>query len=301
MESESAETPLIVIVGETASGKSALAMDLAEKFNGEIIAADSWTVYKDFDIGTAKASKAERMKIPHHLLDIADPQAGFSAAEYKNLAQAAIENIARRGKIPILVGGTGLYIDCVLFDYSFLPQSTPEIRAKLNELSLDELIKRAEESELDTLGIDLRNKRRIIRLIESNGARASRNQLRPNTLVIGVQVPREELRGRVTARVDAMFANGLEREVEQLAETYGWDVEPMKGIGYREFKDFFADTQNLELTRERIISATMNLAKRQRTWFKRNKQINWVANRDDSVEIVATFLDNPQSHKNLVQ
>src|SRR5580693_9384740 len=108
MAAESVDTPLIVIVGETASGKSDLAMLLAEKFNGEILAADSWTVYKDFDIGTAKPSKQERDRVPHHLLDIADPRVGYSAAEFKRSAVAAINAISARGKIPILVGGTGL-------------------------------------------------------------------------------------------------------------------------------------------------------------------------------------------------
>jgi tRNA dimethylallyltransferase len=163
--------PLIVIVGETASGKSALAMELAQRFDGEIICADSWTVYKGFDIGTAKPSKADQKLVPHHLLDVADPEVGFSAAVFQRMAKEAIEAIASRGKIPLLVGGTGLYVDSILYDYSFLPPSDPKLREELNASSLEQVIARAEEMELDVTGIDLRNKRRVIRLIENEGVR----------------------------------------------------------------------------------------------------------------------------------
>ncbi len=286
-----AQKPLVVIVGETASGKSRLAMLLAEQFNGEIVAADSWTVYRGFDIGTAKPSAEERARVPHYLLDIADPRVGFNAAEYKRLALAAIDDISDRGKLPILVGGTGLYIDSVLFDYSFLPHTAPEIRTELNSLSIEELIERACGAGLDTLGIDLRNKRRIIRLIETNGARADRAGLRRDTLVIGLQALGQGLRERVVTRVDAMIAAGLEDEVRGLVSKYGWGVEPMKGIGYREFHDYFDGTQTLGQTRERIVSATMSLAKRQRTWFKRNKGIHYISERAKAVDLVTTFLN----------
>ncbi|HEY1835465.1 MAG TPA: tRNA (adenosine(37)-N6)-dimethylallyltransferase MiaA [Candidatus Saccharimonadales bacterium] len=291
MAAGSDNAPLIAIVGETASGKSELAMQIAEKFNSEIIAADSWTVYKDFNIGTAKPSAQERARVPHHLLDIADPRKGFSAAEYKRLTVAASADISSRGKLPILVGGTGLYIDSVLFDYSFLPPATPEIRVTLNSLSIEELLQKILEADLDTLGLDLRNKRRLIRLLETNGARATRGELRPNTLIIGVQIPHEKLREQITTRVDAMLTAGLENEVAQLAQKYGWNVEPMKGIGYGEFHDYFNGTQSLEQTRERVIGATVNLAKKQRTWFKRNYSIHWISKQAEVVELVTTFLN----------
>ncbi len=291
MAAGSDKPALIVIVGETASGKSALAMQIADKFNGEIIAADSWTVYTDFDIGTAKPSTVERARIQHHLLDVANPHQGFSAAEYKRLALVAIEDIASRGRLPILVGGTGLYVDSVIFDYSFLPPSAPEKRAELNDLSIDELLAQIEAEGHDTTGIDIRNKRRLIRLIETDGARPSRNKLRPNTLVIGLEVPRDQLRKRIERRVDAMLSAGLEAEVKSLAEKYGWNVEPMKGIGYREFQTYFDGEQTLEKPRERIISASMNLAKRQRTWFKRNHYIQRISQPADAIKLVKTFLN----------
>lgn len=292
MATGSDNSPLIVIVGETASGKSELAVQLAEAFDGEVIAADSWTVYKDFTIGTAKPDTATRSRVPHYLLDIADPQIGFSAAEYKRQALAVISDIASRNKLPILVGGTGLYVDSVLFGYSFLPPAAPEMREKLNGLSIDELLALIEQSGFDLDGIDVRNKRRLIRLIESNGLRPKRDdRLRPNTLVIGMRVEREELHARIAKRVDAMLAAGLESEVGALVQTYGWGVEPMKGIGYREFYEYFNGSQSIDETRERIISSSLNLAKRQRTWFRRNKSIHWICNRDDAVELITTFLN----------
>jgi tRNA dimethylallyltransferase len=291
MAAGSDNAPLIVIAGETASGKSRLAMLLAEKFNGEIIAADSWTVYKEFDVGTAKPTAEERAKVPHYLLDIADPRLGFSAAEFKRRALAAIKDITSRGKLPVLVGGTGLYIDSVIFDYSFLPAAEPGIRDSLSRMSIEELRNKIDEEAIDTNGIDLRNKRRLIRLLETNGARPSRGKMRPNTLIIGLEIPREQLRERIEKRVDVMLAAGLENEVAQLVQKYGWDVEPMKGIGYREFRDYFNGSQSLEQTRDKIIGASMNLAKRQRTWFKRNNGIHRISKQAGAVELVTTFLN----------
>ncbi len=286
--------PLLVIVGETASGKSALALEAAERLDGEIICADSWTVYKGFDIGTAKPSAEDQQRVPHHLLDVADPAEGFSAAVFQRMAVDAITDIAGRGKLPILVGGTGLYVDSVIYNYSFLPPSDPNARAKLEVMSLPDLLGIAAKQNLDTNFIDTRNKRRVIRLIENAGAEPSRHPLRDNALVLGLRIPRDELEHRIESRVDTMLRAGLEQEVRSLANTYGWDVEPMKGIGYREWREYFAGTQSLVLTRERIIRGSIQLAKKQRTWFKRNNSIHWLDNRDkiaQTVELVTTFLN----------
>lgn len=283
--------PLVVIVGETASGKSALAMELAGQSDGEIICADSWTVYRGFDIGTAKPTADDQAQVPHHLLDIADPAEGFSAAVFQRLALAVIADVSARGKLPIMVGGTGLYIDSVLYGYSFLPPSDPSLRAELSRMTLEQVLARADALELDTSGIDLRNKRRVIRLIENNGVRPEKHQLRANTLVVGMAVHREDLRDRIAARIDAMIADGLQAEVRKLAESYGWDAEPMKGIGYREWHECFTGQQTLDETRERIIKGSMDLAKRQRTWFRRNDSIQWVSDRSYAAEILTTFLN----------
>lgn len=283
--------PLVVIVGETASGKSALAMDLAEKFGGELVCADSWTVYRGFDIGTAKPSTDDRSRIPHHLLDVADPAQGFSAAVFQRLAKQAIAEIHNRGKLPIMVGGTGLYIDSILYDYSFLPPSDPNLRAELNLLSLEDLLSRANELELDTDGIDLRNKRRVIRLIENNGVRPSKKGLRSDTLVLGIRRPIEELRERITARIDAMVENGFPDEVSRLGEQYGWDCEPMRAPGYRAFADYVQGLISLEAAKERFRQNDLQLAKKQRTWFKRESCIQWVSDRSYAEELLTTFLN----------
>ena len=286
-----ATEPLVVIVGETASGKSALAMELANKFNGELICADSWTVYRGFDIGTAKPTKEEQEQIPHHMLDVADPAVGFSAPRFKQLAQDAISDISERHKLPIMVGGTGLYIDSVLYDYSFLPKSDPQLREELNQLSLDELLERAGKQELDTSGIDLRNKRRVIRLIENNGVRPTKKGMRPNTLVLGVKRPIQELQSRIISRIDTMVSDGFPGEVQKLGTQYGWDIEPMKAPGYRAFTDYVNGKITLDEAKERFMRNDLQLAKKQRTWFKKNQNIQWCDSTEQAIKAVEHFFE----------
>ncbi len=282
-----------MIVGETASGKSALAMDIAQTFDGELICADSWTVYKGFDIGTAKPSAADRARVPHHLLDVADPAEGFNAPQFQRLALAAISDIAARGKLPILVGGTGLYIDTILYDYGFLPPTDPALREELNALSLDELVARADTMQLDTDGIDLRNKRRVVRLIENNGARPTKKPLRENTLILGISRPIEELEGRIIERIKIMVADGFPDEVARLGKHYGWDIEALRAPGYRAFADCVLGDCTIEQASERFMRNDLQLAKKQRTWFKRNNSIRWLStpvNLAEAGDIVTTFL-----------
>jgi tRNA dimethylallyltransferase len=291
---QSITPPLVVIVGETASGKTALAIELAKRFNGEIICADSWTVRREVNIGTAKPSLEEQASVPHHLLDVIGPCGDFTAAVFKRQANDAIENIAVRGKVPIMAGGTGLYIDGVIFDYSFLPEGDRAARRQLNGMTAQELTEYAHSLDLSTANIDTRNKRRIIRLIETGGTTPKREKLRPNTLIVGVNSEREGLRNRIIKRIDYMILSGLEGEARTLAERYGWECEALKGIGYIEWREYFGGSVNFAQTRERIINATIRLAKRQRTWFKRNKIIQWVDDPIKAVEIVTTFLRKNQ-------
>jgi tRNA dimethylallyltransferase len=286
---------LIVIVGETASGKSDLAMRVAEQYDGELICADSWTVRRELNIGTAKPSAQERMRVPHHLLDVVGPAEDFTAAVFKRLANDVISDISGRGKLPILVGGTGLYIDGLLYDYSFLPQGDRAAREELNALAIPELLARIDAAGLELGNVDIRNKRRLMRLIETAGAEPIKQAMRANTLVIGLQPERSELKSRITNRVQHMVNVGLEAEVRRVAEQYGWDAEGLKGIGYREWQDYFLGTQGLEQTIQRIISSTVGLAKKQRTWFRRNKSIHWIdtpVNYAHVDELITTLLNN---------
>jgi len=281
---------LIVLLGETASGKSALGLYVAKKYEGEILCSDSWTVRRHMNIGTAKPSQKERQAIPHHILDVVEPNESFTAADFKRLANVAIDDIQTRGKLPIMVGGTGLYIDAVVYDYSFLGGEGTLDRDELGALSAEELVQLAESKGIDLTDVDVRNKRRIIRAMESGGQQPTKSELREGTLLIGLKVAPEELQERIEKRVDEMLTAGLEVEVKNLSVKYGWEAEALKGIGYREWQDYFAGTQSLEVTRERIIAATRGLAKRQRTWFKRNPDISWVSSTEEAEALINDFL-----------
>jgi tRNA dimethylallyltransferase len=289
------DSKLLVVIGETASGKSELALRLAEQFDGELICADSWTVRREVNIGTAKPSTEEQARVPHHLLDVVGPCEDFTAAVFKELALEAIDDIATRGKRPIMVGGTGLYIDSVLYDYGFLPAGDRAARESLSAMDAGELLALIKERGIELGDVDQRNKRRLIRLIETDGQRPQKKELRPGTLIIGLQTDRDRLKQRVEQRTDAMLAAGLEDETRQLVERYGWSCEALKGVGYAQWRGYFDGTQNLEETRQKIIKATLDLAKRQRTWFKRNNSIQWHATPvkwPDVVAEVTTFLSN---------
>lgn len=282
---------ILVIVGETASGKSALALKVAKRFNGEIISADSWTVYKHFDIGTAKPNPKDLQKVRHHLISIVEPEEGFNAPRFKQLAQQAIEQIKDKGKLPIIAGGTGLYIDSLIFDYSFLPGSDSEKRNILNKLSINELLAKVEEEGISIERIDTRNKRRIIRAIESGGRLPQKSELREGTYLAGLRVEREKLRSNIEQRVENMFECGLTQEVKQLAKKYSWDTEPMKGIGYKEFRKYLEGEESIEATKKRIVANTMALAKRQRTWFKRNPSIHWFSSVETAYQEICSVLN----------
>jgi tRNA dimethylallyltransferase len=280
-------------VGETASGKSVLALELAERLGGEIISADSRTIYKGMDIGTAKPSREERERIPHHLLDLVEPDQSFTAADFKREGQRVVADITARGKLPIMVGGTGLYVDAILYDYTFRAPGDKYTRAVLNELSVPELQKRLLDRGIPLPNNPL-NPRHLVRALETGGVAAERKPLRDNTLVIGLSHDRDERRARIEARVDRMISAGLEQEARKLSEKYGWDVPPMQTIGYQEWHAYFSGTQDLAWTKQLIVKNTLAYAKRQRTWFRRNKSIHWLNNRSNLSEIVdftTTFLN----------
>lgn len=251
--------PLVVIVGETASGKSALALELAKKFNGEIICADSRTVYKSMDIGTAKPSPAEQKQVKHYLLDVVEPGERFTVADFKDQANKAIQEIYNRDRLPIMVGGSGLYVDSVLFDYQFSSRG-------------------AERDPVNP------------RHLKQSGQ--TKKILRDNTLVLGLQVERSILEERIKNRVDAMVTTGFEKEVQMLVKTYGWDNQAMLAPGYKAFREYLEGEITLEEAKIGFVRSDIQLAKRQRTWFKRNKSIQWINDPTEAFKITTRFLKN---------
>lgn len=283
---------LIVILGPTASGKSEQALKLAKKFNGEIISADSRQIYKEMNIGTAKPENLKIKNrtyasggIPHHLVNIVKPSQKFSVAEYKELAIKIIRDITRRGKIPILAGGTGLYISSVV-DNIEIPKVKPnlKLRKKLENKSLVVLLKQLKKLDIVTFNnIDKKNKRRIIRALEvtiSTGKpfSAQREKGSPlfNCLRIGLDMPREKLYKKIDDRIEKMFKAGLINETKSLAKKYSWKLPAMSGIGYKEIGMYLKSEITLEKTKELIKFATHSYARRQMTWFKKDKKIKWV-------------------------
>lgn len=290
MGPESEHTPLVVIIGQTASGKSALAMKLAKQFGAEIIAADSRTVYKGMDIGTAKPGKEDRDQIRHHLIDVVAPDEPFSVADFQRLAQAAISDISSRSKVPFLVGGSGLYVDSVIYNFSFRQPADKAAREQLQSLTIAEL-----QALLEERGIDLpenkENPRHLIRALETGGEVPQRSGLRPQTLVIGLAKDREELESNIRARVDSMVRDGFVEEVAQLAKKYGWDVPALQAPGYKAFRSYLAGQATLEQAKQQFIQYDLQYSKRQKTWFKRNPEVIWISNEAEAVDLVTTFLN----------
>jgi len=285
---------LIAIVGPTASGKSDLALVLAKKHNGEILCADSRTVYRGLDIGAAKPSATDQTEISHHLLDLADPDHLLSVAEFKQYAEAAAVAVAKRGHIPFLVGGSGLYIDSVLFDYQFPSEANPTLRTELETLSTDDLIKRLQETSSTALEtIDKANRRRLIRAIETAGQPLSRTSgMRDNTLAIGITLDKEVMQKRIKDRIEKMLSQGFLEEVKSLGEQYGWNCEAMSGIGYRAMKEAVQGTKTMDEAAQEFARGDMRLVKKQLTWFKRNKSIHWATSHAEAEDLVQQFLTN---------
>ncbi len=268
------DQPLVVIVGPTASGKSGLAMRIAEEFSGEIICADSRTIYKGMNIGTAKPSAEDRAHVPHWGLDLVEPGERFTAADFKKYALQAIADIRSRGKLPILVGGTGLYIDGVILDYQF-GDDAPELRKKLETLAIEQLVEYCANNNIE-LPKDEKNRRYVIRAIEQQSINDKRrSEPVPNTIVVGIATNAEELRTRITQRAEHLFADGVVEEAKILGEKYGWDSEAMTGNIYRLVRQFLDGRLTEDELKQRFVTSDWQLAKRQRTWLKRNSFIHW--------------------------
>jgi tRNA dimethylallyltransferase len=284
---------VLFIVGPTASGKSALAVALAKKLGGEVLSADSMLVYQGMDVGTAKPTKKERGGIPHHGIDLTSPSQNFSVFAFRQYALKAIKDIVKRGKIPIVAGGTGFYVRALLEGLSPLPGTNAQIRGKLErearEKGLPALYSRLlkiDPSRAKAIGPH--NQRRIIRALEiylTSGKKPSKSgpkapglkQLGYRPIVIGIHRDREALYGKINRRVDTMFRKGLMREVKRLARKK-LSKTALQGVGYKETLDWLQGgcERPLAEVKDRIKQATRHFAKRQWTWFKRECGIRWV-------------------------
>lgn len=283
--------PLVVIVGPTASGKTSLAIELAKKFNGEIICADSRTVYKGMDIGTAKPSIEEQSGVKHWGIDLVEPNQRYTAADFKDYAQKKVYEIRSRGHTPFLVGGSGLYVDAVLFDYKFGPPPDSKLRDALGEATVEELNTYCIKHNI-ALPENVNNKRYLIRAIEQEGVnKQSETSPVNNSFIVGITTDRVELRKQIEARADVMLAGGATEEAKRLGDKYGWDTESMTSNIYPICKLYIEGTITTEDARQRFISQDWHLAKRQLTWFRRNRYIHW-ATLADARHMIADLLDS---------
>lgn len=265
---------VIFIVGPTASGKSALAIDLAKQLNGEIICADSRTLYKGLNIATAKPTQKEQDGIPHWGLDLVEPSERFSAADFKAYAQDKITDIKSRGKLPIIVGGTGLYIDGLLYDYQFGPVADESLRAELEPLSVEQLQQRITDAGI-TMPENSKNKRYLIRAIEQGGVNTKKSDPIAGAVVIGLNPSKEVLHERIEARAKTMLQNGALAETKWLFESYGYDAPAASAPFFKAYAPYFLQSLSLDDCLAQDITLNKQLAKRQMAWFKRNPYIVW--------------------------
>jgi len=296
---------VIVICGPTASGKTDLSIALAKKFNGEIINADSRQIYKEMDIATAKPElivyegKIMVDGVEHYLLDVVNPDENFTLSDYKEQTQKAIKNILKKGKVPFLVGGTGLYIWSIV-DNLEIPRVEPNLalRKELEDKTPEERLALLKENDPESYDkIDLNNSRRVIRALEvvlSTGESFLKQQKKGkpflNVLQLGIKIDKENLYDRINRRCEQMIESGLVQEAKKLAQKYSWELPSMSGIGYRQMRDYIEGKMVLDEALEWLKQDTRHYAKRQMTWFKRDERIHWVENERQAEKLISDFL-----------
>ena len=296
---------VIVICGPTASGKTALSIELAKKINGEIVSADSMQIYKDMNIGSAKVTNEEMQGIKHYMIDCVSPDERFSVADYKTNAKNAIEEIIKKGKTPIVVGGTGLYIDALIYEIEYKDIKIDEnYRKELQEIEknqgLEVLYKKALEIDQKAMEkISQNDSKRIMRVLEiykatgknktEQEAESRLKKIPYDYKVFALTMDRDKLYERINKRVDIMIENGLIDEVKNLIEKYSEFPTAMQGLGYKEVRDYLQEKITKDEMIEKIKQESRRYAKRQLTWFRKNKQTIWLNSLekiDDNINII---------------
>ena len=282
---------VIIIGGPTASGKTALSIELAKRINGQIISADSMQIYKDMNIGTAKPDKKEQDGIKHYMLDFLSPEVRYSVADYKKDAKKAIKEIINNGKVPIIVGGTGLYIDSLIYEIEYPQIETDlEYRDELEKIvekeGLENLYNKAKDIDPESMQkISPNDKKRILRVLEiyketgrkkSDIDKESRKEAEYNYVLFAITMPRDLLYNRINLRVDKMIEAGLINEVEKLLEKYKKFPTSMQGLGYKEIVEYLNNEITKEEAIDKIKQESRRYAKRQLTWFRKNKETIWI-------------------------
>ncbi len=283
---------VIVICGPTASGKTALSIELAKKINGEIISCDSMQIYKDMNIGTAKPTREEMQDIKHYLIDFVSPDERYSVADYKRDSKKAIKEIIKKGKVPIIVGGTGLYIDSLIYEIEyknieFDEKYRQQLENRVEQEGLNILYEEAKR--IDSIAIEKiseNDKKRILRILEIYHAtgknkteqeiESRKNEVEYDYKVYAISWEREKLYDRINRRVDMMIEQGLIEEVEEISKKYNKFPTAMQGLGYKEVIEYLEGKCSKEEMIEKIKMETRRYAKRQLTWFRKNKQTIWI-------------------------
>ena len=298
---------VVVIVGPTASGKTALSIELAKRINGEIISSDSMQIYKDMDIGTAKVTKEEAEGIKHYLIDCVSPDERYTVSDFKKDAENAIEEILAKGKTPIVVGGTGLYVNSLIYgieyqDMKFDEQYRDELMKKAEtESGLKEIWDEANQIDPEAMKkISPNDKKRIVRVLEIFKATGKtkteqeilsrQNGVKYDYKVFGITMERGKLYSRINLRVDIMIEKGLEEEVRKLVNKYTKFPTAMQGLGYKEVVEYFDGNLTYEEMIDKIKQESRRYAKRQLTWFRKNKETIWLDSENDMEDNINVIL-----------
>ncbi|WP_163536868.1 tRNA (adenosine(37)-N6)-dimethylallyltransferase MiaA [Gracilibacillus sp. YIM 98692] len=280
---------VVAVVGPTAVGKTALSIEIAKRFNGEVISGDSMQVFKGLDIGTAKVTETEKQGVPHHMIDLLEPHESFSVAEFQNIVRQIMKDIQLRGKLPVIAGGTGLYIQAILFDYQFADEGSSEVyRSKIEEEieragieSVYQRLKSIDPNQAEK--VHPNNKRRLIRALEvyeRTGKTMTEHQAQQSTAlydsyIVGLEMDRTILYRRINERVDQMINEGLIEEVERLFQQGLANHQSMRGIGYKEVIEYLQGNQSLADSIELLKRNSRRFAKRQYTWFRNKMPVHW--------------------------